>query len=112
MAANQFNDFLKGYSAEEQELLRRANAGKRQMFTPAFNEDGSVDWMNTALNAGIDGARLGALISDIGAGVAALIPIHGTAISAGLSLEALNKNFQQMLLTQVYHGEKSEKMLL
>ena len=91
MAANQFNDFLKGYSAEEQDLLRRANAGKRQMFTPTFNEDGSIDWINTAKNGGIDGARLSALVEDIGAGVAAFIPMYGTAISAGLSLDALKQ---------------------
>ena len=62
------------------------------MFRPTtYNEDGSIDYVDTAKNMGIDTARLYALMEDIGAGVFAFVPGYGTAISAGLSVDALIK---------------------
>ena len=97
-------DFLKGYSPEEQELLRRAAAGNRQMFSVITNPeqytnpDGSINWLKMLGDTHIDASRLTALTADLLSIPAALIPGYGTIASGLLSLAGTGAEFQADLI--------------
>lgn len=96
---NNNEDWLQGYSDEAKDLLKKAAAKNRVIFSVLRDPnnarykdpDGSINWTNMLKDTGVDNFRLHAILDDIGALVASFFPGYGTAISAGLSIDGMLK---------------------
>lgn len=114
------NDFLKGYSKEAQDLLKRT-AAKDRKFLSSFREsngarytdpDGSYNITTGAKDLFVDAQRAQALMADLGSVVASFLPGYGTAASAVLGIGGLASELLADVADEgVSWGEVGERLL-
>lgn len=113
-------DFLKGYSKEAQDLLKRT-AAKDRKFLSSFresngarytNSDGSYNIATGAKDLFVDAQRAQALMADLGSVVASFLPGYGTAASAVLGIGGLASELLADVADEgVSWGEVGERLL-